>query len=245
MARPTTFRYRIDPAGLPHGRRSGVRGLSKHGRSSRHRRLSEPLYQRLARRAQRARRTVEAELADAVATFPDGSLTSRRPAHAGRHRRCAAPVLGLGERGDGGTALCARIAEKLDKPVRARPRRRMTRWRSTRSGSRPATISGVPRRGAAGAPTPPVWSRLVFRQRRALLHAAEGHRSVARPKGWQRAFAAVSAEESPRVRRASSGSRCAGCRRTLELRNRRRHDRCRTGVPRHDNRLRPMDLWSP
>jgi hypothetical protein len=33
--------------------------------------LPEPLYERLARRAQRTRRTVEAELADAVATLPD------------------------------------------------------------------------------------------------------------------------------------------------------------------------------
>lgn len=33
--------------------------------------LPEPLYERLARRAQRMRRTVEAELADAVATLPD------------------------------------------------------------------------------------------------------------------------------------------------------------------------------
>lgn len=33
--------------------------------------LPTPLYERLARRAQRARRTVEAELVDAVATLPD------------------------------------------------------------------------------------------------------------------------------------------------------------------------------
>jgi predicted transcriptional regulator len=33
--------------------------------------LPEALYERLARRAQRTRRTVEAELADAVATLPD------------------------------------------------------------------------------------------------------------------------------------------------------------------------------
>ena len=33
--------------------------------------LPEPLYERLARRAQRTHRTVEAELADAVATLPD------------------------------------------------------------------------------------------------------------------------------------------------------------------------------
>jgi hypothetical protein len=33
--------------------------------------LPEPLYERLARRAQKTQRTVEAELADAVATLPD------------------------------------------------------------------------------------------------------------------------------------------------------------------------------
>lgn len=33
--------------------------------------LPEPLYERLARRAQRTQRSVEAELADAVATLPD------------------------------------------------------------------------------------------------------------------------------------------------------------------------------